>query len=688
MRKEKILIADDSEMNRSILADMLSDNYEIIEAEDGVQAVSILRSGASELSLMLLDIVMPRMDGFGVLEAMKQNGWIEEVPVIIISAETSSSHVERAYELGATDFIARPFDALIVQRRVVNTLLLYAKQKRLISLVEDQVYEKEHQSDLMIDILSHIMEFRNGESGLHILHVRNLTDLLLSCLSQKTDRYNLSVSDISLISTASALHDVGKMAIDEKILNKPGKLTDEEFEIMKTHSAIGANMISDLPVHRQEQLVKTAYEICRWHHERYDGRGYPDGLKGDDIPISAQVVSLADVYDALTSERVYKPPFSHEEAVEMIVAGKCGAFNPLLLECLTDNAEKFRESTASDPLEETKRRKIRTISEETLKNEGGGVSKRTLRLLDRERVKNTFYASMTESIQFEYGINPPMITFSAYGAEKLGVEEIIMNPEADQKLQEILGSGSWERLTAEVLATTPENPEMRLDLPLRIDGSLRWSRLVTRSLWSDDAEPVFEGVMGIVMDIHDSHLKMQELEKKAARDPLTGLLNRASAREKIELKMLEHPQSRFALAIIDLDDFKQANDIYGHIFGDEVLKFVAKNLRDSIRETDVSGRYGGEEFLMFLEYKTDIEKTVDRIRRSICGTIDNYRVSVTAGVALSDMLGRDYETLLHAADAALYAGKRNGKNQYRFYDESMKNLLEAESPETPVKGGN
>ena len=675
MKKEKILIADDSEMNRSILADMLSDSYDIIEAEDGAQAVSILRTSVSELSLMLLDIVMPKMDGFEVLEAMNRNGWIGDVPVIIISAETSSSHVERAYELGATDFIARPFDAIIVQRRVVNTILLYAKQKRLISLVEDQVYEKERQGDLMIDILSHVMEFRNGESGLHILHVRNLTDLLLSCLARKTDRYNLTMADISMISTASALHDIGKMAIDEKILNKPGKLTDEEFEIMKTHSAIGANMISDLPVHQQEQLVKTAYEICRWHHERYDGRGYPDGLKGDDIPISAQVVSLADVYDALTSERVYKPPFSHEEAIDMIVAGKCGVFNPLLLECLTENVDRFRDALADDPLEEAKRKKIRNISEEALRNEGGGVSKRTLRLLDRERVRNNFYASMTESIQFEYGINPPMITFSVWGAKKLGVDEIIMNPDKDPRLQKILGEGSWDRLAQGALSTSYDHPEMRLDFPLRIEGEVRWCRLVTRSLWSDDAEPRFEGVMGIVQDIHDTHLKMQELEKKAARDQLTGLLNRTSARQQIELKMLDHRDGTFALAIIDIDDFKQANDVYGHMFGDEVLKFVAKNLRDSIRQTDVSGRYGGEEFLMFLEYNTDIEKTVDRIRRSICGTYDNYKVSVTIGVALSNKVGCNYEKLLHAADAALYYGKRNGKAQFNFYDDSMKDLL-------------
>ena len=323
MRKEKILIVDDSEMNRSILADMLSDSYEVLEAEDGVRAVALLSRQASELSLLLLDIVMPRLDGFGVLEAMKVHGWIRDLPVIVISAENSPSQVERAYELGVTDFITRPFDALIVRRRVVNTLLLSVKQKRLIDMVEEQVYEKERHSDLMIDILSHIMEFRNGESGLHILHVRTLTDLLLSHLTRRTDRYHLTMADIAVISTASALHDIGKMTIEEKILNKPGKLTPEEFEIMKTHAAAGEAMLREVPLYQDEPLVKVAREICRWHHERYDGRGYPDGLQGDEIPISAQVVAMADVYDALTSQRVYKPPFSHEQAVKMIVGGEC-----------------------------------------------------------------------------------------------------------------------------------------------------------------------------------------------------------------------------------------------------------------------------------------------------------------------------------------------------------------------------
>ena len=334
--KQKVLIVDDSEMNRFILAQMLQSEYDILEAVDGESAVEILRSRAGEISVILLDIIMPGLDGFGVLELMNREGWIEDIPVIIISSDRSPVAIERAYELRAVDFINRPFDASIVRHRVVNTILFYAKQKKLVSLVERQVYEKERRSSLMIDILSHIVEFRNGESGLHVLHIRTLTELLLRQLVKKTGRYKLSSTDINLISTASALHDIGKIVIPEHILNKPGKLTAEEFNLMKTHAAKGTEMLDSVYERGREPLLDYAREISRWHHERYDGRGYPDGLAGEDIPICAQVTALADVYDALTSERVYKKAYTHETAVRMIMDGECGAFNPILLECLRD----------------------------------------------------------------------------------------------------------------------------------------------------------------------------------------------------------------------------------------------------------------------------------------------------------------------------------------------------------------
>ena len=406
--KQKILIVDDSEMNRSILADILEDKYDIIETEDGVEGVAAIQKYGTEISVVLLDVVMPRMDGFGVLDLMNQHHWIDEIPVIMISSESAQTFVERAYDMGVNDFISRPFDALIVRRRVINTILLYAKQKKLTDLLVTQLMEKEERSNLMVDILSHIVEFRNGESGLHVIHVRMLTELLLNHLFNKTDRYNnLSREEMAMISMASALHDIGKISIDESILNKPGRLTDEEFEIMKTHSMIGAKMLSEATPYKDDKLVQTAYEICRWHHERYDGSGYPDGLKGDEIPISAQIVSMADVYDALTSERVYKKALPHETAIQMIVDGKCGAFNPLLLECLQEVANTIRDTLAKDVVALDRKRAKQNVAAEMLRNNQISASERTLRLLEKEREKYKFFAALTKEIQFEYNIDPP-----------------------------------------------------------------------------------------------------------------------------------------------------------------------------------------------------------------------------------------------------------------------------------------
>lgn len=340
--KQQILIVDDSELNREILSEMLHSDFRILEAENGKQCISMLEQYGTGIALILLDIVMPGMNGFEVLEYMTRKHWIEEVPVIMISSENSEPYIRKAYELGVSDYISRPFDAKVVFQRVFNTIKLYAKQRRLIKMVTKQIYEKEKNNRIMVSILSQIMEFRNGESGLHVSHINRLTEMFLERLVQKTGQYHLSRSDRELIATASALHDIGKIGIDENILNKPGRLTPAEFEVMKAHTVIGASMLKHLTAYQNEPLVKVAYQICRWHHERYDGKGYPDGLKGEEIPIAAQVVSIVDVYDALVSPRVYKRAFPHEQAMQMIMNGECGAFNPLLLECLMEIQEEIR----------------------------------------------------------------------------------------------------------------------------------------------------------------------------------------------------------------------------------------------------------------------------------------------------------------------------------------------------------
>lgn len=341
--RPQILIVDGAPVNRELLAGILGDRYRILQASEGEECINMLRRYENDIALVLIDMIMPKKDGFEVLVYMNRNHWIEDIPVIMISTDNSDDNVSRAYSLGVSDYISSPFDAKVVYNRVFNIIKLYSKQRRLVQLVTEQIYEKEKDNQMMIGILSHIVEFRNGESGSHVLHINKITGMLLERLIQKTDKYDISWHDRYLITTASALHDIGKIGVDEKILNKPGRLTADEFEIMKMHTMIGASMLHSLTMYQDEELVRVATEICRWHHERYDGRGYPDGLKGDEIPISAQVVSVADVYDALASERVYKKAFPHEKAIEMIMNGECGTFNPLLLECLNDIQGRIKD---------------------------------------------------------------------------------------------------------------------------------------------------------------------------------------------------------------------------------------------------------------------------------------------------------------------------------------------------------
>lgn len=677
---QKILIVDDSEMNREILSEMLGDEYEIIEAEDGAQAIAVLQKYSAELSLVLLDIVMPVMDGYGVLAVMNNKRWIEDVPVIMISAENSPAFIDRAYELGVTDFINRPFDALVVRRRVVNTILLYAKQKKLMGLVADQIYEKEKSNSLMIAILSHIVEFRNGESGLHVLHVQKLTEILLRCLRHITDRYDLSDADIALISTASALHDIGKISIPEEILNKPGRFTPEEFEIMKTHSMVGATMLDALALYKDEPLIKVAYEICRWHHERYDGRGYPDGLKGDEIPISAQIVALADVYDALTSERVYKKAFPHEVAIKMILNCECGSFNPLLITCLKEAADSIQSELKAGLGNQSQEQEIKSIANELLRHDELSASERTLHLLEHERMKNRFYTAMSKEVQFEYTVVPSMMMFSAYGADKLGLNEFVMDPYNDDQMRSVIDAADLKKISDALHDTTPEQPVIQYDCMVNFKRDARYARIICRSTWTVGKHPHYTGAIGKIVELDKSSEAPQLLEQIAAYDTLTGLLNYDYSKQFIQKLLDSRPDSRFALAVIDVDGFKNLNNEHGHTFGNDLLLHAAEKIRRCIRKGDVAARVGGDEFLVFVECGDGVETVISRIGTALSDESDGFPISVSIGAARADITGIDYATLFRQAVQALYAAKRNGKGQIRFYDSTMNDMLSVLSP--------
>lgn len=451
-RRQEILVVDDSEMNRSILADMLGDGYGIIEAEDGVRAVEILRERHGGLSLVLLDIVMPNLDGFGVLEAMDREHWIESVPVVVISAESMPSHVARAYGMGAVDFISRPFDALVVRRRVLNAIMLYARRE----------------------------------------------------------------------------------------------------------------------------------ELC-----------VPPGRFYGDV--------------------------------------------------------RYGEPPASD---------------------------RSVRLLEQERAKRDSFAALTDEIQFEYTVLPPTLALSPYGAGRLGLPETVVDPLRDPRALGAIAEGDRLALSEAIRGTSPGHPQAGLDCMLEIGGARRWFHVVARSLWSFDDPPRYAGVIGKAVDIHESRARMEELELMASLDHLTGLPNHAAAKRRVRARMEEKPEGLFALAVLDLDLFKQANDTYGHLFGDELLRHLADRLRACVRGGDLAARMGGDEFLVFLEYASpsELEPAVSRIHKSLCGEFRGFSISLSMGVATTEDAGRDYDALFQAADQALYSikkGRRTKGGTYRLFDPSM-----------------
>lgn len=724
-QKKEILIADDSPMNRALLLEMLEDQFEILEAENGKVAVELLSEHRQELSLVLLDILMPEMDGFEVLAVMNKYHWIEEMPVIIISAETSPSYIDRAYDFGAMDFITRPFNLAVVRRRVENTLLLFAKERKLTNIVTEQIFKNKQSSRLMISVLAQIVEFRNGESGLHVLHINTITSLLLQQLRQKENRYGLDREKSERITTASTLHDIGKISIPEEILNKPGKLTSEEFEMMKTHSMIGAKMLSGLSEkQREDPLIQTAYEICRWHHERYDGRGYPDGLKGEEIPISAQVVSLADVYDALTSERCYKKAFSHEAALEMILQGQCGAFHPMLLECLREISESLKVELAVNSDHREEEEDLRNVADQ-LHDYGLLSSERMADQEYFERQKVRFFSDTSEEIFFVYTASPPMLTLNKYGARRLGLEELLTEPLQEEKAEKWLGQGR-ALFREKMAAASPENPDFGFSSTVSIDGQPQGCDYECHTVWTSSGcygaigklllkrkenlsadrekhrlkklaeavEQISAGRFELSLSVEGKdeigrleagfqsmteHLTrhLDELSDLAYRDSLTSVRNRAAYQKDAARldQRLKTERCDFAVIVLDVNYLKYINNTYGHALGDELLVKGCKIICGVFQHSPVY-RIGGDEFVVILEredLKNDEELT-ETLRHSMveidCLDGTAFKTPISMGIARYEQ-GKDlsFDDVFRRADALMYENKLEIKSAHRLFSD-------------------
>lgn len=782
----KIMIVDDAEMNREILMAILGDEYEYVQAENGRQAIHILQQDMN-IDLMLLDINMPEMNGFQVLDRMNTFHWINDIPVIMISSEEKKDVIERAYILGAEDYIRRPFDAFIVRRRVQNILNLYANQKRLMQLVADQIYEKEENNNLLIGILSHVVELRNSESGEHILHIRTATELLLRRLVQKTDEYHLSESDIVMITTASALHDIGKISIPESILNKPGKLTREEFSIIKTHTTIGADIINQMTTKMEKPLLRIAGEICRWHHERWDGHGYPDGLIGEQIPIAAQVVALADVYDALTSKRCYKEAYNHETALDMILAGECGAFNPLLLKCLQEIAPRLRMDAQYDAGDYACRNEAGRLATEIMNKTEIPSSDRSQHMLESMQERMNFFASLKGGIQFDYDSVSRLVNVTNWD-EPPQYRYTVKNV-ADINCFSGLSQRDFHRLKDALDATTPEHREFSMSIMMPKGNEYEWCDLRVHSLWSDLSPEHYIGAVGQLVRPQEMPADIPILDGLADSDTADGMAVKATVdqlrkifdivrlvdptanavleldhngilrktdqhcaafwetggnctncistralAQKTMLNKLEftrtdmyyvvskylcingtpcvmemlskmnegrwidangtrflldksrgesrklfqdpltatysrryfetyltHMEGMECVEIIDVNQFKQVNDTYGHPAGDVVLRDIAAAIQSCIRSSDILVRYGGDEFLLLFPKmsENDMAEKNKRIKEAVANIVYTEYPTLHLSVSIGGVCGvHPIMEAIRQADKQMYENKR------------------------------
>lgn len=715
MPKNRILVADDNKLNQDLLSAILGNDYDYLYANNGIEVISALEKNEA-IDIILLDINMPQMDGFEVLQALNEKQYIKEIPVVVISTENDVAFVRRAYELGATDYISRPFNAIVIQHRVKNTLMIYSNQKKLVKLVENQIYEREKTNNAMINIFSNIIELRNHESGSHTLHVQTITNLLLHELVKITDKYLLSEADISLISSLSALHDIGKIKIPESILNKPCQLTDEEWKIMKMHTIEGYEILQHANIDQNNNFMKTAKAICRWHHEKYDGNGYPDGLKEENIPICAQVVSMADVYDALTSERCYKRSYTHDEAIKMIINGECGAFNPLLIQCLKNISDRLKESLNIGLEKYDYHDESLQIVDEVLTTNNLQFSYNTHYLLFFEQEKRKFFEeNSTSGISFEFDMLLHKVQVINNYAPSDYRKQIIYTLKNELKL---LSNEDWEKLVKRVRSTTREKNTFTEEVLLKINDSYRWHKLIVETLWPENGS--YAQVIGKFIDIHNDVLNVGLEKINNSNDVRSLILNLKTTFpfvrivdakkcyvlsiskngriidtkkhcyeiweknspceycssknalkkkqwvSKLEVKegkifavlsrylslnnkdyVLEiafpvdeeetKPENRTrlmssllfinfyrdsltkaytrtyledfkdnlekadAIALLDVDDFKNINDTYGHQVGDIALKEISSVIMNTIGSNNVLIRYGGDEFLAIFQ---------------------------------------------------------------------------------------
>lgn len=664
-----LLIIDDDEHNRAILREMFRGRFGMLEACDMSSALQALERHRAGIALVFLNISLPDADGFEMLREMHARGFLPGIPVMMIASAISPEKAGAAIRLGVSDFVEQPMNPEIVQRRAQRLMEFERERASVEELVEARARDIRRANRYAIEALSTIVEFRSGETAQHTRRISLVTRLLCQALSLRYMEYNLTDAMIDDIVCASALHDVGMIAVPESILNKPGPLTNEEFEIIKRHTIYGAQVIERISSIGGERFFSYCRDICLCHHERWDGNGYPGGIQGDAIPIWAQVVGLADVYEALTSERVYKPPFTHEQALEMIKGGDCGVFSPKLLATLNLIAARIKgaldvlatsgDQAPGDPPYEV----------------SGQITPRALKLLEHEREQYKTYASLSGEVLLDYDCESDALSLSGRFSDHFDGDTVVNHPLSEEIMNRYVYPGDREALENAIRAVSQEAPTIKIDLRLlTIRGWYEWYEGVVRTLWSGESPGKCVRALGKLTNIDQAVRETCRLREQATRDVLTGLLNRVETERCVRQRLMESEDVGGALLYIDIDDFKEINDTRGHGYGDDVLRKMGQAIHGNIRETDIAGRIGGDEFIIYLDrVRSDegivgnVERLISVMRQGVYVRSERALISVSVGVARFPQDGTRYEVLLEKADQAMYTAKYSGKGCYAFY---------------------
>ena len=686
MDERKLLIADDSELNRAILVSVLEKSFDILEAADGKEAIATLAAHEGNIAALLLDVVMPEADGFEVLEEMNRRGWIDEIPTIMISVETGGSYIDRAFQLGAADYVSRPFVPNMIRRRVINAILLHTKTQKLTGLIADRFYRRERNTDILAAILGYAVEYRSGERGTHMTNVSRITGLLLHRLLERTDRCPIGPEDIETVCIASSLHDIGKLLIPEDILTKPTALTPGEFDIVKQHTRLGAKIISDLPIYQNETIIKYALEICRWHHERWNGEGYPDGLKGEDIPIAAQVVSLADAYDALTSKRCYKEALSHEKSLEMIRGGECGSFNPLLLECLNDIADTLKHSAGAEAAAEPSA--YRWAKELIWKPDDSRQelsSARMTKQVEQELSKRRFFSDLTEEFWFEFTRHPDAVALSAGAARRTGLPRVIVGPLSCTQLCSVVSADTIQAVRDRLLRAASDETYLEFETELTLDGHPSLCQIAIQITWASDEPGRFSSLFGRVLDIGERCRRLEDYRQAFAAPVLHPALLPVTVGADHVLRItgeqvigvLESCRSMFdTVRLVDPEICMQLTDT-----SDGAVVEKSEHCYAIWNKTQRCEHCISQEVIRTRRAQTKVEAVGDKVFyvHAVCVEVDGvpYALELVSPIRMEDLRGGEDASVLNQLllrNRQVYIDSATHVYNRRYFDDRLRDL--------------